>query len=594
LRYKDFLLRIISSGEDQYEVQVLRSPAGEGRAPFLPPPGLSPSGEQLFEALFSGEVLRLYDRSLGSLAEDAQSRLRIKISLDPRDPAIAPFQAFSWELLRRPDTRELLGLSRRQTLVRHLAVPGAVRALPRPSRLRLLLVAAGPDSPNLPKLDLDREQRQLRAALQGLQPSIEIVEPEAPTLTGVRQALLRKECHVLHFMGHGGFLDGAGVVYFEAPGGGPDPVRGEDLLQKLADFPSIRLVTLNACESAAAGDNGMASMDPFAGVAQALVLGGLAAVVGMGAPVSDEAAIAFSRAFYGRLVAGDPVDAAVAEGRQKIHSEDRESFEWAVPIVFLRIEDGHLFSPRDDEGRRAPWWRLLLRTAVAMAALLLLLYLVALSFSMKGIAHSEKRETEAALQDFTLANRLFPWSPDFHSNLANALEGADPDTAEEHYRAATRWPGSRTSLHWYNLGRFLFDRGRSEEAVAPLEEALKRDSHSADAHHTLGRAYLKLSRLDLAREHLTAARSFAPEDGAPLVRLGELALREGHPDEAVQLLEEALERDLQNDSRRDAESLLLRAYDRTGKGEKICRLIKERALFSSAEEEGMAARWNCP
>jgi hypothetical protein len=78
------------------------------------------------------------------------------------------------------------------------------------------------------------------------------------------------------------------------------------------------------------------------------------------------------------------------------------------------------------------------------------------------------------------------------------------------------------------------------------------------------------------------------------VRLGELALREGHPDEAVQLLEEALERDLQNDSRRDAESLLLRAYDRTGKGEKICRLIKERALFSSAEEEGMAARWNCP
>ena len=49
--------------------------------------------------------------------------------------------------------------------------------------------------------------------------------------------------------------------------------------------------------------------------------------------------------FYRGLVAGDPVDLAVTEARQAVHSMDPEGFEWATPVVFMRTPDGHLYAP---------------------------------------------------------------------------------------------------------------------------------------------------------------------------------------------------------------------------------------------------------
>ncbi len=65
----------------------------------------------------------------------------------------------------------------------------------------------------------------------------------------------------------------------------------------------------------------------------------------MRTPISDQAAIVFSRTFYRGLVAGDPVDLAVTEARQAVHSMDPEGFEWATPVVFMRTPDGHLYAP---------------------------------------------------------------------------------------------------------------------------------------------------------------------------------------------------------------------------------------------------------
>ena len=47
-------------------------------------------------------------------------------------------------------------------------------------------------------------------------------------------------------------------------------------------------------------------------------MGGMPAVVAMRGPVPDIAAVAFSRTFYQRLAAGDPIEAAVTEGRLAI------------------------------------------------------------------------------------------------------------------------------------------------------------------------------------------------------------------------------------------------------------------------------------
>ncbi|MGH7490686.1 MAG: CHAT domain-containing protein [bacterium] len=104
----------------------------------------------------------------------------------------------------------------------------------------------------------------------------------------------------------------------------------------MRDRSSLRLVFLNACLTARASSAG-----PYAGLATALLRAGIPAVVAMQFPISDAAAIAFSRAFYRRLAASDTVDAAVTEGRLAIHRLGRG--EWATPVLFERLTTGRLF-----------------------------------------------------------------------------------------------------------------------------------------------------------------------------------------------------------------------------------------------------------
>jgi hypothetical protein len=44
---------------------------------------------------------------------------------------------------------------------------------------------------------------------------------------------------------------------------------------------------------------------------------------------------------------GDPVDVAVAEGRQAVHSAASMSFEWATPVLFMRTPNGELYPEAD-------------------------------------------------------------------------------------------------------------------------------------------------------------------------------------------------------------------------------------------------------
>jgi CHAT domain-containing protein len=97
----------------------------------------------------------------------------------------------------------------------------------------------------------------------------------------------------------------------------------------LHDVPTLRLVFLNACETATVTRE--KGLDPFAGVASAMVMAGLPAVVAMQFPISDQAAITFAQRFYPLLARGHPVDAAVAGARRAIRLADPGTMEWATP-----------------------------------------------------------------------------------------------------------------------------------------------------------------------------------------------------------------------------------------------------------------------
>jgi hypothetical protein len=229
-------------------------------------------------------------------------------------------------------------------VVRYLEVPRPVIPLRRPSVLLILVVISAPAG--LPALDVARERQEVLEAW-GRRPEVEVEVLERPRAGALREALLRRPYNILHFIGHG-TLDaqtGEGFLVLEDEDGAADPISGEALVTFLKDLTSLRLVFLNACETArAAREEGL---DPFAGVATALVMAGLPAVVAMQRPISDSASIAFSRAVHLRLAAGEPLDTAVTEGRQAIFASHPAAIEWAIPVLFTRVGDGFIFYPRE-------------------------------------------------------------------------------------------------------------------------------------------------------------------------------------------------------------------------------------------------------
>jgi Tfp pilus assembly protein PilF len=530
-------------------------------------------GNQLSAALFHGEVLLLYQRSLDLLENDPGVGLRLELRLDPTDPHVALLQRLPWELLRQPGTAEYLALSRRQPLVRYLAVPRIVRAAALPHAFRILAVAACPLG--FPPLDLARERRKLAEGIGRSESNIEIVDVEPPTLAKLREVVLTQEFHALHFMGHGGSISGypEKALFFETADGLAHPVSGTDLVNKLADSPSLRLAVLNACESAEVPD-----LDPFSGVASSLVLGGLIAVVAMRLPVSDKAALAFSGAFYRRLAAGDPIDAAVAEGRQAIHSEGLPHAEWATPVLFTRTPNGELFPPRNvvPDALRRKW------VVTLAATLIILLSLIATGLMYRNwrveqliaegvdfYRHGQWSESHKRLLD---AVKWGPDSPEAHFHLAKVDEELEYfSAAEKNYRAAVK-VCPKSGKYLYNLGVFLKGRNQHEKALEYLESAVRRDPYRVDAYVELSSVAFHLGFIDKAGYVLKTALRLDPERPVLYRRLGEVELARGKTDEALAYLQEARPREpLGGQGRIETTSLLVRAYDQLKDRDATCR-----------------------
>lgn len=386
MEYEDFELQIGPRLDEGLLVRV-RSPAGDGEAlaqlPKLTgdleqlagttrhliveaaglPSAPEEVGSELFRTVFTGQVSDLLQRSL-SRVEAAARGLRLRIRINLRDRTMAPLLDWPWELLYRQDTEEFLALSRGTPIVRTLDVPrpSAVRRYRPPLRILAVLARDPEGSP----LSLEEELKQLRESLAD-DPEIQLETLDDPDTQTLRNVLDQKEIHILHYMGHGVFepAGGEGALLFGGPEGRM-PVTGRHLAAKVKDLDALRLVVLNACETAVVA--GEAAQGPFAGVAAALVLSGLPAVVAMQSSIMDVHSVAFTAAFYRRLACGMSVEEAVTEGRQAILSQNPESAAWAIPVLFLR-STGDLFAPEPaalrppsarQESRSFPRWAFLL------------------------------------------------------------------------------------------------------------------------------------------------------------------------------------------------------------------------------------------
>ncbi len=521
---------------------------GESRDVATPPPTPKAStldaGKELFRALFRDEVASLFHASLGSL-QGRHHGLRINILFNPRRPELAPFQQLPWELLCHPETEDYLCLSRRTPVVRSLEAHRERRpAIARPRRIRILAVAASPT--DCPPLAVTRERVNLEEAWKGQEKNVEIVFLDRGGVEEIRQVLLTAPFHILHFMGHGKFdqESSEGVLFFERRDGTCQPFEARRLAQLLHDFESLRLVVLNACHTAEAV--GTRGANPFAGAASSLVMGGVPAVVAMSGPVPDLAAVAFSRTFYQRLAAGDPIEAAMTEGRLAIQRTATGDGAWATPILFLRSPDGMLFAPRSTVWAR----RAALLTGVAVA--LSLVWILAsgwlrerrttevIRLTNDGIGLLELGRKEEAREAFRSALNLDPNNAAALGNLGIVeMQLGDDETALVHAQATVR-AAPEEAVHHYNLGSLLALKKRYEEALPSLRRAIEIDPDYAYAYNELGNVYLDLDHPAEARKAFEAGLSCDRTLAKLHKNLARAALAEGHPEEAILHLEKAL------------------------------------------------------
>jgi CHAT domain len=325
---------------------------GIGEANSLPSNGeMIEFGKALFEALFPGDVRRLYDAARAELG-----RRRLNISLTSMVPWIADKP---WEFAYDP-TRHTYICAEEVNLVRNVLTAVPADALqPHNRMLRILVVAAQPVG--LTPLSVDDEIEVIHRAFRFLEErglaQVEVIRAASPADLHRRleQAdFADDEIDILHFIGHGAYdrETRRGLLFFEDGNGAVQELDAETLRQ-IVCRRRIRLVFLNACETgvgyAGAGrSNSVQNLNFTNGIAPSLVAGGVPAVVANQYKVLDVSATGFAENFYLMLARGRSIGVAAREARiASKYLISGESIDWAVPVLFARNPDDVLTTNKE-------------------------------------------------------------------------------------------------------------------------------------------------------------------------------------------------------------------------------------------------------
>ena len=291
-------------------------------------------GGQLFLALLPDEVLSCY-RSSRTFAGTQGKGLRLRVRIDAPKMFVLP-----WEYLYDKQEGDYVCLAKETPLIRHMELPRPSQPLTIQPPLRILGMISSPT--DLPALNVELEKQHMTEAVQHLSErgQIAITWIAGATWRDLQKAMDDGPWHVFHFIGHGDFdaQEEEGVIALCDERGQSSLMSATQLGRLLAGHASLGLVVLNACESARAS-----STDLFSSTASILTRRGVPAVVSMQYPISDRAALEFSRMFYDSLASELPVESAVTLARIAMSMTMRDSFEWATPVLHMRSPDGRLF-----------------------------------------------------------------------------------------------------------------------------------------------------------------------------------------------------------------------------------------------------------
>ncbi len=322
-------------------------------------------GKELFQNVFSSaDALKIWAR-----IQEQFNDTRIEITT-----SVAGAVDIPWELIRDPDNDVPLAL-RAHAFVRIHTNPSQPVAKPKTTHppIRILLVICRPAKDPLPF------RSDAMTILKGIDPQsrqtyqLDVLRP--PTFAQLSHTLEiardeNRSYHVVHFDGHGGWLDVKklkmdrtnlistprdgphGYLLFENPNIPDDqqfidgPALGRILAQN-----KVPLLILNACRSAHAdlrtapatdaGDS-HALTRAYGTLAQEVIDQGVPSVIAMRYSVYVATGVRFLKEFYEAVARGLTTGHAAALGRQHLFNDPTRDFifenyslqDWTLPIVY--------------------------------------------------------------------------------------------------------------------------------------------------------------------------------------------------------------------------------------------------------------------
>jgi len=328
-------------------------------------------GVELFKAIFHANDDA---RNLWATLSQNLNRTRVEILTD-----VAQATAIPWEFLCEPNTGTYLTLQA-SAFVRSYLQTAQLPQLPQTDKgsIRILLVICRPRGrEDIPFRSVaSRLIKGLGTRPDGFQ--LDVLRP--PTFEQLRRVLLQaklqgKPYHVVHFDGHGVFLD----LIAETSGTSPDSrkMRGYlmfenpefqknqefihgKLLGEILVYSDVPLLVLNACRSAHAEApeqptridesnseqaNSHNRSRSFGSLAQEVMNAGVAGVVAMQYNVYVITAAQFVANLYTSLAQGQSLGEAVTFGRKQLRDQPLREIihrpvtlqDWLVPVVYEAV-----------------------------------------------------------------------------------------------------------------------------------------------------------------------------------------------------------------------------------------------------------------
>jgi WD40 repeat protein len=296
-------------------------------------------GKALYSWMFPYPIDTLFTRAEG-IAEGKKLKLRLRLRIEDHGIASLPL-----EFLKKG--HHFLAANPNIALCRYLNFsepPNKIKSQVSP--LHMLVIIADPNDQKA-RLNPETWENLIRNALIEASANNRITFDfvTSATTENIYSAINKKMPNIIQFIGHGVYKNNIGhLALVNGINGGINLVDDEEFAKIFLDAKEhLGLINLATCESATSDDP-----QGFLGIAPRLVKRGFPAVIAMQYKVHVETIKIFLNDFYRSIAERKPVDLATQLAREAILQSGLYSCEFATPVLYMRANNGDIFSEKLD------------------------------------------------------------------------------------------------------------------------------------------------------------------------------------------------------------------------------------------------------